>query len=220
MLDFDSHPFSILPRIHRNGQIQFTDGTSVIHNTIAAKSAGVTTARLVYRDMLRLSTERSLERSACQLFKTNGTLLSEYPIRSIIVITPTGLYETEIEIQHKESRACYRVTLTPPGKSMITAIPEAVDIEYAYFAIPIEWIQTIFRDSKKNLRIFRFSGDRLILNQPIARQVPEFELGLFKTAIAGHYELILSDATFSDLAFEHLIPRTDYRNILWNIPHS
>lgn len=220
MLDLDSHPFFLLPRVHKNGQIQFTDGSSVIHNTIAAKSSGVTSVRLVYTDILQLSDERSLERSACLLLQKSGTLLSKYPIRNILLITPTGLYESGIEIKQKESASCYRITLHIPGKSMITPIPDIRDIEYAYLAIPIQWIQTTFRDSKRNLRIFRFSGNRIILNQPIARDVPEFELKLIKTTITGHYELILSDTSFSNLAFEHFIPRTDYRNILWNMPHS
>ena len=60
---------------------------------------------------------------------------------------------------------------------MISDSPEE-GIQFAHLLIPIESVTTLFLSSKKEVRLLRFRGDRIIENQPMPFSLAQLNCGI------------------------------------------
>lgn len=209
--DLDSHPFELAPRIHRNGSFTFVDGTILRHHSIGNTSHGITSVRLHIAATLQL--QRTVN-GACLLRAQEISGLAD--VKSMLFVGSSGIFEAPVRIQ-KTDTLCYALHYEAEQASMITKTARAKDLEFASLAVPIRWVQTVYRDNRGSLRVIRTIGSRILLNQPIAKQVPIFRLRTRPSVLPNFYEIGVRFQTGVPLWYQHHIPRIDYRDLLINL---
>jgi hypothetical protein len=181
--EIDLHPFLLVPRIHKNGLIRFTDGK--LNKVVKAAGANrplLTSDAITY---LRLNILDSFEIlsfdkdtsyiNACSRY---GTQIQAALYENYLVIGPSGFFEGVLhtpQITNSLSRTCINGLISFP-QSMIGNPAKEIVPEHARFIIPIERIYTLYTDRKKILRFLGHRGQVNIENQPILQNSPELNL--------------------------------------------
>lgn len=216
MRDLDSHPFQILPRTHGN-LITFTDSTPLRVRGRDQQSSAITSTHLSMPHLLAVESSRDNALLGCPVASESIALKTDLTLHSVVVLAPDGLYEAVVQDITRLPDGCYRLVVSLPARSMSTIIPTHLSLSFARYLVPVRWIQTVFRDTDQRLRMIRHAGERILLNQPIESGVPAYRLRLAFQPVTGQVELAVRVTDALPLHFSHLIPRTNFRHILWNL---
>lgn len=169
MYDLDSHPFKLLPKIHQNGAIKFSDGTlNQLHRTPNKKSDAITILRLDMLASHQVTEAKSGQLTACARYEHN---FSPQEYKGYLGIHANGFTELVGEVSNTNSLCkefllvSTKSMMVPPTSGNVLAI------------IPITQHYTLYVDNKHQLRYLSHEGANNIENQPIVKNIKKLSLG-------------------------------------------
>lgn len=183
MNEINLHSFSLLPRIHKGGNIRSTDGQAnpVLKGTAAmrpiADSDAITYLRLNISQTLEVLSLSAQSSSVYVCTRYSGTFNSAM-YKSYLLLSPAGFHESSGKISNvtlANGKYCCDIRLKPVH-SMIGQNLLNLDLNLTRFIIPIERIYTIYIDRKGNLRHLGHTGLSNIENQPILERSSEIKI--------------------------------------------
>lgn len=216
--DADLHPFHIPPRVHRAGNIRFTDGTP--NSVMLHRSAMRPDPRSDSITYLRLDILAAQEITHVTITGSNELIIKTCPrfgnsfrpadYNSFLALGPDGFFEITLmdrELYAGEGKTCMQARALP-SKSMIAPPPKSY---FVRFLLPLKDIYTFYADSKRRLRYIGHRGEQNIENQPVLNNVQPLKL----TVAAGQYYQIRAG---DDIVGFNRLTRVSFLNFLLNYP--
>lgn len=180
--DSDTHRFFLLPRVHKHGRIQFSDGSLnpiSMTRTSSRPSAAADSVMGVALDTQGTMKVQSIKPSGTGVIIRACSRLasaSGQQVHSLIAVTVDGLVEVVSQkTTFTLSSPCSTLKLFP-SKSMLTKTSTITDLLLSQYLIPITKLYTLYIDRRENLRYLAHSGSRNIENQPIVGGVNALHL--------------------------------------------
>jgi hypothetical protein len=181
--DGDSSALIPLPRLHKHGNIRFTDGSpnSVMRGAASRRphhaSDAITAAAVDARRSLRIVSYQAgasrISVTACPIFETNSPAEQ---FHGFLGISLHGVFEvTSPQSKIAVSGVCGTYELKPT-KSMLTRTATVRDLSLIRLLIPITRIRSLYVDRKYELRYLSHRGDVNLENQPVVSNLKAMSL--------------------------------------------
>lgn len=197
--EHDQHPFSIWPRIHRNGRIKFFDGS---FNPIALRtdslkpdsnSDAITQVSLHIKNtyIIHLNQHNGSISTffGCPKYGSQQVSLPQN-LTTYLLITPDSLLEFEAQNRPWGSSPNKCLEITGQVKSgMINTTMNSTSAKFSLLFIPVEKIFTVYIDSAGRLRYLGHRGTTNTENQPLASGPIQINLELTSWPSNEHQSL-------------------------------
>ncbi len=209
----DSHRLALLPVIHSNGNIRYSDGTKVQqlfdspHFAPRASTDAISSLALRTDALLKVKTCSSngttLTANVCALSTRSPRLEGT---RNVLLVSPESLRVHSGNI--RGSGSCRRV-IVQRGASLFDDAYEHPLSCSTWLVVPVTDVETYFFDTQWNLRLARFQGPRVIENQPIRSMSLDkdskisFELNHSELEFILSYQVQGSEAEVSRLTLKN-----------------
>ena len=230
--NLDSHPFQLLPRVHKSGIITLTNNRlNAITEHIRLLKPSIKSDAISYTHMNLTATQEiiSIKQEADTIIVYScsryGENLFPADYKSYLLLQPQGFFEASGELirdKQQSERICFHSILRPT-ESMIAQPLSIQNALTSKFIIPLRAIYTIYVDAGNRLRYLGHSGERNIENQPILNNIGEMQIDVRKHLNSFHTEIefMINDKFFTEpviIKRNNSIGRVPYINFLLNRP--
>lgn len=199
----DQHRLQLLPRVHQQNIIRFTDNTpNQIMNTAANRAPAIGSNALSFIEVDLLNTHdvttltqnnNLIEAHACPRFNQK---FNTQNYRSFVGLNLDGMMEFRGSAKSGRARKpCRLFSLTPVNKSMLLETHTKFRSANITVIVPIVRQTTYYLDKNGEARSLAHEGDRNIENQPLFSEVHSIRFHLHPV-LNGSIFLISGKITF------------------------
>lgn len=223
--DSDSHRLSIYARIHKWGQITFTDQSlnPVMFGTLkpSPDSDAISSMYLESQNRLRIIeqsfTGQYLQLKACLLAQPSF-LYAE--IRSFLALSAEGFAELKTEsVSNSFKPGCYDLVLQTTKSILIPPCQECAQDNWSML-LPIRRIYSIYLDQDLELRYLSHVGESNIENQPLLLSTRLEKILITPQNLYGlsffNFKLSYKNRSERELWLNNILAREGHYNLLAN----
>lgn len=183
--DLDTNRFELIPRIHSNGVITYTDGTlcsTSTQNLLQPKSnsSAISTLKISSIKSLKVISHSANQFVACFVYPQQASQLDFDPqtLKGYLGITIDGFAELiGTTTANNSNNNCFDLNLNLT-KSMQIPEPQITAINAIKLLIPIEENYTLYLDKLDQLRFLSHKGGSNLENQPIIKGLKQINFNL------------------------------------------